>query len=227
MITALNKLIEEYPKGIFYSIFIFALIFSRIPYLGKVVRVINTMVHETGHALMALLLSGEVVKIDLFSDTSGNALTKSSSKTAAFFTSISGYPFASLTAYVTFYIFTKENFLIPLILFITIALINLIFWVRNLYGVLWLIFFLFCSFSLIYFGDKNLIYVYSVFLCSVLLVDSIISAYSVCYLSIRNPMGSGDAANLKEQSYIPAFIWGILFFAQSLFFAYLTIRLFL
>ncbi len=227
MASSINNLIDQYPKEVFYCTVVFALVFSRIPYVGKVVRVINTMIHETGHALMTLMLSGEVVKIDLFSDTSGRATTKSSSKLTAFFISIAGYPFASITAFGTFYLFTKENFLIPVIVFLSIALINLIFWVRNLYGIIWLLVFLSSCFGLIYLGEKNWIYVFSVFISSILLVDSIVSASVVCYLSITNPKASGDASNLKDQSYVPAFIWGILFFAQALFFGYLTVCLYI
>lgn len=227
MIKIISDLIQQYPKEVFYGLVILALLTSRIPYLGKVLRVINTMIHETGHALMALFLSGEVVKIDLFSDTSGKATTKSSSKMAAFFISLAGYPFASLFAFGTFYLFKKESYIIPVIVFASIALINLIFWVRNLYGIIWLIVFLGCSFGLFYLGDKTLTYLFAVFMSGILLVDSIISAGIVFYLSITDSKASGDAANLKEQSYIPAPIWGLLFFAQACFFGYLTIRLFL
>ena len=57
--------------------FLFAVILSFIPFTGKLVNPINTMIHESGHAIVSLIFSGEVECIELNMDSSGAAKTKS------------------------------------------------------------------------------------------------------------------------------------------------------
>ena len=74
-----------------------ALILPRIPVVGKFFNIINTALHELGHALMALLTGGEVRKIELFNDTSGTTTTVSKNKFASVLVSLAGYPFAAFS----------------------------------------------------------------------------------------------------------------------------------
>ena len=60
-----------------YAFFAAGILITRLPFVGKFFRITNTLIHESGHAIMALLTSGNVVSIDLMSDTSGTATTKS------------------------------------------------------------------------------------------------------------------------------------------------------
>jgi tellurite resistance protein TehA-like permease len=41
-----------------------ALVLPRIPVIGKWFNIINTAIHELGHALMALILEGNVKKLN-------------------------------------------------------------------------------------------------------------------------------------------------------------------
>ena len=56
------------------SIFIFYITMSAcfitmyIPVVGRYIRVLETMTHESGHVLMALLSGAKINKINLFSD---------------------------------------------------------------------------------------------------------------------------------------------------------------
>ena len=61
-----------------YLFIILALLLPRVPVVGKWFNVINTIVHETGHALMALLMEGKVHKIEIFQDSSGATTTQCS-----------------------------------------------------------------------------------------------------------------------------------------------------
>ena len=83
---------------IFYIFLAISIVLSRLPIIGKYFIGINTLIHETGHALMALFLSGKVHRIDLSSDTSGSALTSTDNKFKSFLVSIIGYPFSSIIA---------------------------------------------------------------------------------------------------------------------------------
>jgi len=51
------------------------------------------LIHESGHALFALLSSGEVYEVELFSDRSGTATTKTNGKFSRFLVALMGYPF--------------------------------------------------------------------------------------------------------------------------------------
>ena len=135
-------------------LFILAFILLQIPILGKYLSVINTLVHEIGHALTAIFTGGRVQKIELFSNTEGTAWTQSKHWLGRFLTSFSGYPFASFTSFFFMYLilldtkfhyqvqrfnisFSITNLDIILYVLIVFLFISLIFWIRNWYGFFW------------------------------------------------------------------------------------------
>jgi len=201
------------------------LILTRLPYIGKFFRVINTMIHECGHAFMALFMSGEVVKINLFSDTSGVAVTKVRGKIPRFLVSIAGYPFSSMMAFVIFLLIKNEYYMLSLIILLSFATISLIFFVRNFYGIFWLISFIAIGLAVVEFKSMQIIYSWMVFLASLLLSDAFVSGLVLLKISIKNPAGAGDAANLKKETYIPAWFWAIVFCAINGYLAYLTVTM--
>jgi len=100
------------------------------------------MIHESGHAFMALFLSGEVVKINLFSDTSGVTVTKVRGKIPRLLVSFSGYPFSAFVSFIIFYLIKEGYNTIALVVLMLFAVTSLLFFVRNFYGIFWLILFL-------------------------------------------------------------------------------------
>ncbi|MDP4291963.1 MAG: M50 family metallopeptidase [Bacteroidota bacterium] len=216
------KLTQE---QLFYLLIVVSLILTRVPYVGKFFRVVNTMIHECGHALMALFLSGEVVKINLFSDTSGVAVTKVSGKIPRMLVSFAGYPFSALMAFIVFWLIKDEYITVALIVLMLFALISLLFFVRNFYGIFWLIVFLVLGGIIVELNSLPVLYAWMVFLASLLLTDEFISGLILLKISIANPTASGDAANLKKETHIPAWIWSLLFCVINGYFVYLTIIL--
>jgi hypothetical protein len=99
---------------ILYALPVVVFIINRIPYVGKYLRVVNTLIHESGHAIAALVSSGEVYKVELFSDTSGTAVTKTKGKLSQFLVAIAGYPFGSAVAFLLFYIISRGEYRIVL-----------------------------------------------------------------------------------------------------------------
>ncbi|MCQ2286037.1 MAG: M50 family metallopeptidase, partial [Bacteroidales bacterium] len=120
---------------------VLALLLNRIPFLGKFFNIINTELHELGHALMALLFQGEVHKIEIFGDSSGVTTTRMKTRAGNILVALAGYPFASGMAFFSFYLLDKNlqtQYIIGLtLLFVMVCVL----FVRNKYGWLWVIVF--------------------------------------------------------------------------------------
>jgi len=213
------------PEQIFYVLIIVSLILTRIPYIGKFFRVVNTMIHECGHAFMALFLSGEVIKINLFSDTSGVTVTKVRGKIPRLLVSFAGYPFSALVSFIIFYLIKNGYNTIALVVLMLFAVISLLFFVRNFYGIFWLIMFLIAGGVIVQLDSLTILNAWMVFLASLLLTDAFISGFILLKISIQNPAAAGDAANLKKETLIPAWIWSLIFCFINGYFAYLTVSL--
>jgi len=207
----------------FYLLLIISIILTRIPLIGKYFRVVNTLFHESGHGIMAMITSGKILKIELFSDTSGSASTLSKNKFGQFLIALAGYPVSSIFAFVFFYLIYTGNYFFILYILAGITLINLIFFVRNAYGIFWLISFAAILFVIFYYGDDFIRFGTCVFFSSIILSDSLISSFLLIVISYRDSKKAGDATNLKNITHIPSIFWAVLFFLQAVIFAYLTI----
>jgi hypothetical protein len=188
-----------------------AIVLPRIPVIGKWFNLVNTAIHELGHALMALVLEGGVKKIELFNDASGTTITSTKTKFGSFLVAIMGYPFSSFLSWFIFYLLTvgyDKGFMMGIsILF----LFMLLLWVRNIYGAIWII--LFCSINgyLIYLNKAEYIQMAALLYAVFIAVDALSSALIVLFLSVKQKDKAGDATLLKKITGVPAFFWGLLF----------------
>lgn len=202
-----------------------ALLLPRIPVVGKFFNIINTGVHEFGHALMALLLDGEVHKIELFKDTSGATVTQTKHKAAAFLISLAGYPFAVSVGWLAFYL-VQNGAAMGLVLGLSILfLLMLVFWIRNWYGALWV--FLFTGITaLLLFLDNALYTEYvAMFYAVMILTESVVSSFVLTVLSFKDSSKAGDATNLANLTHVPAAIWSLLFLAYTLWVVYRVVMM--
>ena len=210
-------MVLDFVKSNWLLMLFFALGFllPRIPVVGKFFNIINTALHEFGHALMALLTGGSVERIELFNDTSGSTTTKSDSKVGAFLVSIAGYPFAASVAWLAFYLIgqgAEKGLVIGLsVLFV----LMLLFWIRNWYGVLWVL--LFCAVNgvLLYYGNASHLQYAALFYAAVILAESVTSSITIVVLALRDGNKAGDATNLAKLTHLPAFLWALLFLAYT------------
>jgi len=215
--------ITSNPTLLFYFLLITALLLTRIPVLGKYFRSVNTLVHEAGHAFITLLLSGEVIAVNLFSDTSGTTVTKAKGKFPQALIAIAGYPVSALTGLLCLYLFHKGHYLYILFILTCIALIIMILSLRNTYGLFWAGTFVVLNLLVIYFNNKVLIYTMATFYSVIIFTDALISAFVLLVLSIRQPKKAGDASNLQKITKIPAVVWAILLLAFSLFISWFSV----
>ena len=223
---AFSKSLTLKKEYFLYALPLVVLLINRIPYVGKYLRVVNTLIHETGHAFFALLTSGDVYEVELFSDRSGTATTKTNSKWSRFLVAIGGYPFGSAFAFLMFYFISINQYQIVLYTIVIIALLNLAMLVRNTYGVFWLITMIILVLVVIFYGNDFVKYVFTLWLSGVMLFESLYSSIELVIIASKKSKAAGDAYNLERFTGIPAMFWALLFVAQAGYFVYLTIRLF-
>lgn len=183
--------------------------------IGMVVAIANTMIHESCHALMAILTGGQIRGVSLSVDTSGLAETTSKSRIARILVSYAGYTGSSLVAVGLFYLLYLGKYEWIIYFFVLLSAINWLFWVRNLFGFLWLTAFIGMMVFLLYKHYEVLFIHISILLSCMVLVQSIISAFVILKLSVTDRRNAGDATNLAKFTFIPTVFWGVLFFAQS------------
>ncbi|MCT2343379.1 M50 family metallopeptidase [Bacillales bacterium AN1005] len=202
-----------------------AVVLLHIPILGKYVAVIQTLIHEIGHGVMAIICGGKVKKIHLFANTEGLAFTMHANWFSRFITTLSGYVFASAFSFFSIGMITIGAYRMLLFIYVGLCLTALVLWIRNLYGFIWIV----CASSVflwlsIYGSAMLKVHILQLLTC-ILFAESIKSAFTILYLSIKRPKRAGDATSLAEMTkIIPAFIWGLLFFCQAVFFSYLSVN---
>jgi hypothetical protein len=211
------------PVLLFYILLITALLLTRIPVLGKYFRSVNTLVHEAGHAFATLILSGEVIAVNLFADTSGTTMTKAKGKFPQALIALAGYPVSALTGWLCLYLLYKGHNLYVLFILTSIALIIMILSLRNAYGLFWAGTFVLLNLLLIYFNNRPLIQVFATFYSVIIFTDAVISSLVLLVLSIKQPKKAGDASNLQKITKIPAAVWAILLLVFTLFISWLSV----
>lgn len=210
-------------QGLFYLLLLTAILLTRIPLFGKYFRSVNTLVHESGHAFVTLLLSGEVIAVNLFADTSGTTVTKAKGKIAQALIALAGYPLSALTGWLCLFLLYRGYNLYILFILTSIALIIMILSLRNMYGLFWAGTFVVLNLLLIYFNNNTLIYAFAAFYTVIIFTDAILSSFVLLVLSIKQPKKAGDATNLNKITKIPAVMWAIILLAFTLFISWLSV----
>lgn len=201
-----------------------AFVLIQIPIIGDYFRIINTVIHESGHAFIALF-GGNVESISLFMNADGITHGTQSIWIIDFITCAAGYFISSLMAFVSFWLIKKKKHTIFIDLLLGIILINLLLWVRNPYGLFWLASFGLLFLALLIKGSQKVIQNMVLVIACILLVESVSTAYDILIISLIQPHAAGDATNLSQLSaFIPAQAWGIFFFVQALFFIVLGFK---
>lgn len=219
----IQELFSTNPHLLFYAVLGLSVLVIRLPVIGIYFRTVNTLLHESGHALAAIVTSGEVVSVSLSNDTSGTALTKSGSKTGALLVSISGYPVAALLSGIITALSVTGKFRTVFFLLLSVSLLNLILFVRNLYGILWLFTFSGLILLVFWLGNPSASHVFALSVSLISLSETVLSTIIILFLSWSHPKKAGDVTNLARISGIPAPFWGILIATMVAFIVYYTV----
>jgi branched-subunit amino acid transport protein AzlD len=189
-------------------------------------RNLDTMIHEFGHAVVTLLLSGEVLYIHLFANHSGVTLSAVSQGWRLIPVSLAGYTTASLFAWYLFYTYRHGNQKQGLAVVTAIGAACLIFFVRNQYGIMWVAGFVVLNLLAMTFGGKSLRNLYFLFIAFLTLEESVLGAVSLAVAGLVTPEQAGDATNLARFTGVPAVVWGVLFAIFALYCAKNALQLF-
>jgi hypothetical protein len=219
----IKELFSRNPHLLFYTILAGSVLVIRIPVIGRYFRTVNTLLHESGHAIAAILTSGEVMSIELSSDTSGSANTKSRSKLKAMFVSFAGYPVAALSSGILLAFATSQQPKTVFFLLLSVALLNLALFVRNFYGIVWLFSFSGLILFVFWLGDVTLSYIFTLAVSLISFSETVFSTLIILYLSFSQPKKAGDTTNLARASGIPAAFWGLLITALVSWIVWLTV----
>lgn len=219
----IEELLNRNPHLLFYSMLALSVVILRLPGIGRYFRTVNTLLHESGHALATILTSGEVVHVELNQDTSGNALTKSGSKSRAVFVSIAGYPFAAFTSGIFIWLVSNNQHKYVLFILLSIALLNLILFVRNTYGIIWLLTFSCLIVCVAWIDIPAVTRIFSLTVSLIAFAETIMSTLVILYLGFTQPRKAGDLTNLARTSKIPAAIWALLIAGIVALLVYYTI----
>lgn len=196
----------------------------QVPFVGNYIKCINTLIHESGHALIALF-GGKVETISLFMNSEGVTYSRQSTWIGSLLTSLAGYIFSSFMAFLSFFLIKKRKQTLMIDILLVFIILNLLFWVRNPYGLFWLVSFGLLFLYLLIKGSEKFRNHLLLLIAAIILVDSVKSAYEILLISFQTPNNAGDAGNLAHLTMIiPVQIWGLFFFLQALGFCYLGLR---
>lgn len=212
------------PATVFYLLTLTSLMLVRIPGIGKILRTFNTLLHESGHVFAALLLGGEVHEVKLNNDLSGSASTSSNSRHKAAIISFLGYPFAAASVLVLFWLINKGFYKQGYILLISLALIHLIAFVRNTFGIIWLISMVVFMVVCLTQAPPDLAIWILTCLTLIVFAETIISTLQIVLLGLTKPRKAGDITNLARTTRLPAWMWSFVMLAVCAWIIYKIIQ---
>ncbi|MDF2958338.1 MAG: rane protein [Paenibacillus sp.] len=190
-------------------------------------RSLDTMIHEFGHAVATLAFSGQVMYIELFANHSGVTYSRVMDNWTQIPISLAGYMTASLFAVFLFKMRAIGKQRLGLQVMTLLAIVSLFLFVRNEYGVMWLIGFIVLNIIMLALTPRWLSDFYYLLLAFLTLEESVLGPISLILYSLENPALAGDAANLSKITPIPAIGWSVLFTLFSLGCAKSSIQAFL
>ncbi|MDR4949679.1 M50 family metallopeptidase [Neobacillus cucumis] len=184
------------------------------------------------HNLVNLMVSAclEGGKIHLYLDGSGQTTGSQASPFKKALISYAGYSVASLVGIGLLYLVTRGNYQYVIYLYLGLAVLALLLWIRNAFGVIWGLSVVALLAAPIYFRYNNVLPVnvnvetvlvhMSIFLASVLFVQSLIGAFQVCRQSFMSRSNPKRKVALVQTKYIPAAVLGIILFGQTVLAGY-------
>lgn len=179
-------------------------------------RYLDTTIHEFGHAVMTLVLSGKVIYIQLYADHSGVTYSRLTKPWSAVPVGLAGYMTASCFAWFLFVMYAKGKRRQGLITVTIVAVLSLALFVRNGYGMAWLAGFIALNVVVLTWSGKTLGNFYYLLVAFLSLEESVFGPFSLLITSVLKPEAAGDASLLLRATSVPAPVWAGWFLLFSL-----------
>ncbi|MDF2663059.1 MAG: hypothetical protein K0Q94_5850 [Paenibacillus sp.] len=192
-----------------------AILTGWIPY-SSFFRNVDTMVHELGHAVATLVLSGQVLYIELYANHAGVTYSYIEQGWKTIPLGLAGYVTASLFAVFLFNCYRKGKLGLGFVAMSLLAVLSLAFFVNNTFGVLWLIGFIVVNGIAMFVPFPFLRKFYYLLVSFICLEESVMGPINLIYMSVIDPSRAGDASGLSRSTGLPAMLWAIVFLIFSL-----------
>ena len=173
-------------------------------------RNVDTMIHEFGHAAATLMLSGRVLSMELNPDHSGVTYSTVAASWNIIPIAMAGYVTSSLFSLLMFYLYSRRNHKLGLLLITSIALATLFLFVHQGFGVRWLTGFILLT-GVICFLGQGIQKFYYLLLCFLTLEESVLGPVTIAVYAYLQPGEAGDASNLGMHTGIPGLVWALFF----------------
>jgi hypothetical protein len=179
-------------------------------------RYLDTMIHEFGHAMATLLLSGKVMYIELYADHSGVTRSMITRPWSRIPVGLAGYMSASAFAWLLFALHARGLQKRGLIAITALAVLSLVLFVRNGYGMAWLTGFIALNIVVLLWGNRFITKWYYLLVAFLTLEESVSGPLYLLLLAFNRPGSAGDATLLEQSAVLPAPFWGLWFTLFSL-----------
>lgn len=170
-------------------------------------RNLDTLIHETGHAVMTLLLSGQVRSIVMHPDHSGETYSIMRTAWSGVPVALAGYMTASLFTVYLFRTYRSGAHKRGLLVVTVIAAISLILFIRGTFGVSWTLGFIVINLVMMGIAGRLIRKMYYLLLAFLSLEESVFGPFQLLLSSFSHPKQVGDATNLANATPLPAALW--------------------
>jgi hypothetical protein len=199
----------KWPKTILYII-LSAVVAHLLPF-SAFFKNIDTLIHEFGHAMVTLALSGQVMSIELYADHSGITRSAVTDNGAMIPIGLAGYMIASLFTWFLFVMYARGKQRIGITVTAVIAVAALVLFVRNGFGFTWLLGFTGLNLLILVFGGNRVSGVYLLVIAFLSLEESVFGPLWLNVAAVLRPEEAGDAAILNKITAIPTIVWSLWF----------------
>jgi len=197
----------EPPQLVIIGAALFAFVVVATPTLWRWSRNVITIVHEGGHAVMALLSGRRLQGIRLHSDTSG--LTVSAGRPTGLgmiLTLLAGYPAASVVGAIGAVLLTTGR--ITLMLAVALALLPMMLvMIRNIFGVISVVTTWGLIFAVAWFTPADVQSIFAYTAVWFLLFGGVRPVFELHRQRRRGRMPYSDADQIGRLTHVPALVW--------------------
>ncbi|WP_286269339.1 M50 family metallopeptidase [Thalassotalea hakodatensis] len=199
-------------------VFLIAFFVVEIPFISIPLKWFESYFHELSHGLAALITGGSIVSIQLNIDGSGLCTTQGGSRLLI---SFMGYAGASLFGYGLVRVSTMHQTVTKVFIGALSFVIatSLVLWAKDILTIGIILFLLmFVTLKLFYFKKAYLPFLFQ------------LTGATVVLNSIKSPLylfdgrSLGDGATLAQLTFMPEFVWVVIWCALGMMTAYLLIK---